>query len=86
MRKLNGIFDNGILLGIVIIVLTVALVLGIAFGVACLEGWVVMLLWNAVVPLIWANAPTLTFWAAMGLTLLCNILFGSVVRVSSGKK
>lgn len=86
MRKLNGIFDNGILLGIVIIVLAVALVLGIAFGVACLEGWVVMLLWNAVVPLIWANAPTLTFWATMGLMLLCNILFGSVVRVSSGKK
>ena len=86
MRKLNGIFDNGILLGIVIIVLTIALVLGIAFGVACLEGWVVMLLWNAVVPLIWATAPELGFWAAMGLMLLCNILFGSVVRVSSGKK
>jgi hypothetical protein len=45
-----------------------------------------MLLWNAVIPLLWATAPELGFWAAMGLMLLCNLLFGSVVRSGSGKK
>lgn len=66
--------------------LCLVLVLAIVFGCLCLEAWVVMLLWNAVIPLIWATAPTLGFWAAMGLMFLCNLLFGSVVRVSSGKK
>ena len=66
--------------------LAVIIILAFAFGCLCLEALLVMLLWNAVVPLLWATAPELGFWAAMGLMLLCNILFGSVVRVGSGKK
>ncbi len=66
--------------------LCIILVLAIVFGLLCLEAWLVMFLWNAVIPLLWATAPTLGFWAAMGLMLLCNILFGSTVRISSGKK
>jgi hypothetical protein len=39
-------------------------------------GWVVMLLWNAILPdLIHVNA--LTYPKAIGLLLLCKILFGS---------
>ena len=67
-------------------ILAIIIILAIAFGLLCFEAWLVMLLWNAVIPLLWATAPELTFWAAMGLMLLCNLLFGSVVRVSSGKK
>lgn len=67
-------------------ILAIVLILALAFGLLCLEGWLVMLLWNAVIPLIWATAPELTFWATMGLMLLCNILFGTTVRVGSGKK
>lgn len=67
--------------------LCIVLVLAIVFGCLCLEAWLVMLLWNAVIPLIWATAPTLGFWAAMGLLLLCHLLFGSTVRSGgSGKK
>ena len=67
-------------------ILAIVLILALAFGFLCLEAWFVMLLWNAVIPLLWVAAPELGFWAAMGLMLLCNILFGSVVRVGSGKK
>ena len=67
-------------------VLCIVLVLAIVFGFLCLEAWLVMLLWNAVIPLLWTTAPTLGFWAAMGLMLLCNLLFDSTVRIGSGKK
>ncbi len=66
--------------------LCIVLVLAIVFALLCFEAWLVMLLWNAVIPLLWATAPTLGFWAAMGLMLLCHLLFGSAVRVGSGKK
>ncbi len=36
---------------------------------------VVMLLWNALVPSLFAG-PALTFWQAVGLLVLCRILFG----------
>lgn len=55
------------------------------FVLACFEGWLVMLLWNAVMPMIWAGAPKLSFWLAFGLLLLCNLLFKSV-RCGGGKK
>lgn len=65
-----------------IVVLLIAL--AIIFAVTCFEGWLVMLLWNAVVPMIWAEAPRLSFWLAVGVLLLCNLLF-KVVR-GGGKK
>ena len=67
-------------------ILAIIIILAIAFGLLCFEAWLVMLLWNAVISLLWATAPELGFWAAMGLMLLCNLLFGSVVRIGSGKK
>jgi hypothetical protein len=63
--------------------LCIVLVLALVFGCLCLEAWLVMLLWNAVIPLIWTTAPTLGFWVAMGLILLCHILFGKTVNVKS---
>jgi hypothetical protein len=63
--------------------LAIVLILAIVFGGLCLEAWIVMLLWNAVVPLLWATAPTLGFWATMGLMLLWNILFGGTIKVKS---
>lgn len=63
--------------------LCIIIVLAIVFACLCFEAWIVMLLWNAVIPLLWATAPELSFWAAMGLILLCNILFGKTVKVKS---
>lgn len=74
----NSYDNHGCLATIGFIILVLALI----FGGLCLEGWLVMLLWNAILPLIWANAPTLTFWAAVGLVLLLDLLFGGCVKVS----
>lgn len=63
--------------------LVIVLILALIFALLCFEAWLVMLLWNAVIPLIWATAPTLGFWAAMGLLLLCHILFGKTVNAKS---
>jgi len=40
-------------------------------------GLLVMLLWNAIIPILFVGAPLLTFWKAVGLYLLCSILFKS---------
>ena len=47
-----------------------AILLFIALG-----GWIVMLLWNWLVPAI-IGWRVITFWQALGLLLLCRILFG----------
>jgi len=38
---------------------------------------IVMFLWNAVIPVV-LGVQTLNFWQAMGLLVLCRILFGGV--------
>lgn len=71
-------------LGIGVIILIVILGLGLAFGMLCLEGWLLMLLWNAVmVPLFGIGA--LKFWWAVGIIFICNILFGRCVQVNTKK-
>lgn len=44
-------------------------------GVVALVGWVVMTLWNVLLPQI-LGVKTITFWQALGLLALCRILFG----------
>ena len=61
--------------GCLMVFLVFVFIIGFAFGLLCLEGWLVMLLWNAVVCALWTSAPHLSFWLAVGLVLLCNILF-----------
>ena len=43
---------------IIVLVLIFALIFGIAFGILCFEGWLLMLLWNAVIPAIFVGAPS----------------------------
>jgi len=55
------------------------ILLGIGFGVAgigliALCGWVVMLLWNWLMPEIF-GLKRVTYWQAWGLLILCCILF-----------
>jgi len=42
-----------------------------------LFGELVKYLWNWLVPAVFAGAHLITFWQALGLLLLCRILFGS---------
>lgn len=63
--------DNGCLGIIVVFIIAVAIAIGLSF----LYAWVAMLLWNWVMPMIWAGAPVMTFWPMWGLVELCSILF-----------
>lgn len=49
---------------------------GICIGVvmAFIFGWIVMLLWNWLMPVIF-GLPTITFWQAWGLVVLVHLLF-----------
>lgn len=51
-------------------------ILGMALFVA-LGGWIVELLWNALLPPLF-GWPTVTLWQALGLLVLCRILFGGL--------
>lgn len=44
--------------------------------IVLLTTWPVMALWNILMPEIF-GLTTITFWQALGLSLLCNILFKS---------
>ncbi len=48
----------------------------IIISVILVSGWVVMLLWNAILPSL-IHAGTITYAKALGLLILCKILFGS---------
>jgi hypothetical protein len=39
-------------------------------------GWVVMMLWNAVVPEVFVGGRLIDYWHALGLLVLCRVLFG----------
>ena len=53
---------------------------------AALAGYVVESLWNWLVPALFAGAHLITFWQALGLLLLCRILFGSWGGGGSGDR
>lgn len=48
-------------------------------GAGALGAWIVMLLWNWVVPLFWTNAPILGFWQTWGALILLSMI-GSFFR------
>ena len=39
---------------------------------------IVMLLWNKIIPGLFPAVGTLTYWHALGLLVLCKMLFGSI--------
>jgi len=45
-------------------------------GAIAVLGWLVMSLWNWIIPSIFANAQTIDYLRALGLLVLCRILFG----------
>ena len=79
---LEDLFDeHGVAIGCLAIILVVVLALGLVFGALCLEGWILMLLWNAIlVPLF--NFGVIKFWWAVGIILISNILFKGVSSVN----
>ena len=55
---------------------TFVLFLTLAGLIALFEGWLVMVIWNRVVPVVF-NYHTITYWQAFGLSWLCSLLFKS---------
>lgn len=58
--------------------------LGVAFGLWCLQAWLVMLLWNWVAVSLF-NLPVLTFWLSFGLVWLFHLLTKGLVKITVGK-
>lgn len=48
----------------------------VAIGFAAIGGLVVMLLWNNIIPLVIPSVRKLNYGQAVGLLVLCRILFG----------
>lgn len=73
-NSINDLYETcGCLLGTIIIILCLALVLGIVFGVFCLQGWIFMLLWNWLAVSLF-NAPALGYWVCVGIVFALNFL------------
>ena len=64
--------------GLGILVLVVWLVL--TFAIDCLLALFVMLLWNAIIPVLFVGVGNLWYWGAFGLVLLCNFLFKTTIN------
>lgn len=63
------------LLGALVVIGCVVLVLALAFGIYCLEGWILMLLWNwLAVSLLGAKA--LGYWVCVGICFALHFLKG----------
>ena len=85
-KCVNAIHDiymtHSLFVSILMIIAATFLGLGVVFGFLFLRAWIIMLLWNWVAVSLF-NAPVLNIWFALGLSLLCGMLFKSF---SSGKK
>ena len=63
---------------VAILMIIAGVVIGVSFvfGFLCLRAWIIMLLWNWIAVSLF-NAPVLNIWLALGLSLLCSMLFKS---------
>jgi hypothetical protein len=70
-------------IAIAMIVGIVLLSLAFSFGIACLWGWVFMAVWNNLLPLLWAEAPAISFWLATGIVFVVRLLLKPITRIST---
>jgi hypothetical protein len=61
--------------------IAIILAIGIAFGLMCLSGWLIMLLWNAILPTVFSGVSAITFWKAVGIDILLWLLFGGLGKI-----
>lgn len=67
------------------IALLVVLLFITSAAVSLLTAYPVMLLWNWLLPSIF-DGPTINFWEALGITLLCSLLFKPASSSKKGKE
>ena len=67
-----------------IALLIILLVFALVFGIYCLEGWILMLVWNGLVAEMW-NGPAIGYWLSVGVIIVLNLI-GSALRKSATVK
>ena len=83
-NKIANFFDeHSTGVAIALTILLILFSLGVAFGLACLGGWLFMLVWNNLLPLLWAEAPTIGFWLSVGIVYVVRLLFKTNVTVNN---
>ena len=77
--------DRTVVGNIAIILLTLILTLGIAFGIMCLKSWLIMLLWNSVVVAIFETS-VITFWQTFCLYLIICLVFKTNCNIKKNEE
>ena len=72
--KISDAFEDSIGLGCLCVFLALILVVGLFF----LEGLILWALWNGVLAVALAFINPISYWAALGIMIICNILFKGV--------
>lgn len=84
LNKIAEFFDeHDIGVAIALSILFIILSLGVAFGMICLWGWVFMLVWNSLLPILWTEAPAIGFWLSVGIVYIVRVLFKATVTVNN---
>ena len=82
MNRFNDFFDDHSTgATILVCILMILLSLAISFGFACLFGWLFMLAWNNLLPLVWATAPTISFWLSVLIMFVLRLIFKPITHV-----
>lgn len=81
MKRTWSNYDTPLWATIVGWLIAVIFALGIIFGVLCLESWLIMLLWNATLPVVFGGVTAIGFWQSVGINLLTILLFGGVGKI-----
>ena len=83
--KIENLYDEcGCLGATLIIMLVIILVLGLVFGIYCLQGWIFMLLWNWLAVSLF-GATALSYWVCVGIVFALQFIGGLLFRRSSVK-
>lgn len=84
MSKWEKFFDEHTIgVAIALVVGTILLSLALSFGIACLWGWLFMVVWNNLLPLLWAEAPMISFWLATGIMFVLRLILKPTINVST---
>ena len=81
MKRTWRNYDTPLWATIVGWLIAIIVALGVIFGVLCLESWLIMLLWNATLPVVFCGVTAIGFWQSVCINLLVILLFGGVGKI-----
>lgn len=85
-EKIESLYEEcGCLGATLIMMLVVILVLGLVFGIYCLQGWIFMLLWNWLA-VGFFGVTTLGYWHCVGIVFALQFISGMLFGKRSSVK